>query len=551
MDKKLKTLVNGITIMADEGIPVYELIKQAPHKGKLSPIGAIINVHLVGLAYNLRSPCTIDTIDISSREGMDIYRRTASTILYAAVKDVAQNAKVVVGQSISGGYFFEVYNHVVDDGFIDMLWKRMKEIVEEDIELKRKWITVEEAMDLFRENGEEDTFKFVSQLRRAEVPVVFLGRFIGYGHGPLAYKTGMIDKFEICPYEHGIVLNFPNACGNLRCVRTNQPKLFATYLESKRWNELIHIENVADLNEQCIGRRGAEVVKVAEALHEKKISQMADEIASRKDARLVLIAGPSSSGKTTVSKRLSIQLKIHGLEPVSISMDNYYVDREKTPKHPDGSYNFECIEALDLDLFNSHLEKLLDGKEIDAPVFSFNTGVRDPYRTTKMKLGKGQVLITEGIHGLNDKLTQSVAASRKYKIYVSALTQLCLDNHNRIFTTDTRLCRRIIRDRLFRGTTAAKTIEGWASVRAGENKYIFPFQENADVIFNSALPYEHSLLKPYAERFLAEVPRGDPAFMEAYRLAKFFSFFIPVLSREVPHNSILREFIGGSAFSYA
>lgn len=551
MAKNLKVTVNGVNMSAESGIKVCDLLKKAPHKGPHKPIGAIINSHLVGLAYRLRSPGTIDSIDISNREGMDIYRRTASTILYAAAADIAPIARVVVGQSIGKGYFFEVHNHAIDPKFIEHLSKRMKEIVAEDIEFRRKWITVEEAIDLFHEHGEEDTVKFVSQLRRGEVPVISLGKFVGYGHGPFAYRTSLIDKFELCPYEHGIVLHFPDSSGKLEHIETNQPKLFATYLETKRWNELVHIENVADLNEHCVYGHAAELVKVTEALHEKKISRIADEIASKKDTRLVLIAGPSGSGKTTFSKRLGIQLKIHGLEPVAISMDNYYVDRKKTPKHADGTYNFECIEALDVDLFNDHLDKLLMGKEIDAPVYSFNLGKRDPGRTHRMKLGKDQILITEGIHGLNDKLTRSVPSSKKYKIYVSALTQLCLDDHNRIFTTDARLCRRIIRDRLFRGTPASKTIAGWGSVRAGENNYIFPFQENADVVFNSALPYEHSLLKPYAERFLAEVTRDSPSFMEAYRLAKFFSFFIPVLSREVPHTSILREFIGGSAFNYA
>ncbi|HQG13322.1 MAG TPA: nucleoside kinase, partial [bacterium] len=338
--------------------------------------------------------------------------------------------------------------------------------------------------------------------------------------------------------------------GNLETNFSAQPKLFATYLEAKRWNELMHIENVADLNERCMGRKSDEMVKVAEAIHEKKISAIADTISSNENLRLILISGPTSSGKTTFSKRLRIHLKIFGLEPVTISLDNYYLDRDDSPRHPDGTYDFETINALDLELFNDHLTKLLKGKEIEMPAYSFSIGKRDPSKLTRMKLGRGQIIIVEGIHGLNEELTKSVPHQNKFKIYVSALTQLCLDDHNRIFTTDTRLCRRIIRDRLFRGTTAADTIEGWQSVRHGEKKYIFPYQENADVMFNSALPYEHSLLKPYAEKFLAEVPREHPSYMEAYRLTKFFSFFIPILSREVPHTSILREFIGDSAFRY-
>jgi uridine kinase len=550
MARKLKITINGKALIADDGTKLYELLSKAPHQGTNKPLAAVIDNHLVGLGYSLRSPGNIRTVDISTREGMDIYRRTASTILYAAAAGLAPSARVVVGQSIASGYFFEIHNHVINEKFTELLEKRMKEIVKEDIFLTREWITVEEAIDVFKEHNAPDDVKLAGQLKRAEVPMVSLGNYRGYGHGPYAYRTGLIDKFRVRPYEHGIVLHFPDEHGNIKYLDSKQPKLFATYLEAKRWNELIHIENVSDLNEHCIGGRGGETVQVAEALHEKKISQIADQIASQKNIRLVLIAGPSSSGKTTFSKRLRIHLKLHGLEPVALSMDNYYLDREDTPKHRDGSYNFECLEALDIELLNKHLQRLMKGEEIVMPHFSFQMGKRDPSATSRLKLGRGQILITEGIHGLNDALTKSVQHQYKFKIYVSALTQLCLDDHNRIFTTDTRLCRRIVRDRLFRGTGAAETISGWTSVRSGENRYIFPYQENADVMFNSALPYEHSLLKPYAERFLAEVPRDHPSFMEAYRLSKFFSYFIPILSREVPHTSILREFIGESAFSY-
>lgn len=551
MTKKIDIVMNGKKLNVKAGTQICELLDEAPHRGKHEAVGAFIDNHTVGLHYRLKSPVAIETIDFSRREGMDIYRRTASTILYSAVADISPHSRVVVGQSIANGYFFEVQGHSIDQKFIEILDMRMREIVKADISLNREWITIEEALEIFREHNAPDRVKLISQLRRSEIPMVVLGKYRGYGHGPIAYRTGVIKKFRLFPYEHGIVLDFPDENGNLIEKLKPQPKLFSTYIETKRWNELIHIENVADLNEHCMGRTAGDLVKIAEALHEKKIAAIADEIAARNDTRLVLIAGPSGSGKTTFSKRLAIHLKIHGLQPVSLSMDNYYIDRDKTPRHPNGYFDFECLEALDVELFNDNVQRLLGGEEILIPSYSFPQGKRNPSRSQKMRLGRDQILITEGIHGLNEGLTRAIPRDRKFKIYVSALTQLCLDDHNRIFTTDTRLCRRIVRDRLFRGTTASETIGGWASVRAGENKYIFPYQEEADVMFNSAMAYEHSLLKPYAERYLAEVPRTHPSFMEAYRLAKFFSFFIPILSVEVPRTSILREFIGGSAFSYS
>lgn len=550
MSKSFKVTMNGKTLTVGAGTRVAELLSRAPHRGHFQPLGAVINNRLDGLYYELKSPAEIETIDLANREGMDIYRRTAAAILYAAAADIAPQARFVVGQSISDGYFFEVHNHTVDGDFIRLLEERMREIVAEDLPLEPIWTTVEEALDIFRRRGLHDLVKMMRQLRRSEIPLLELCKYRGYAYGPLAARTALIDTFQLHPYEHGLVLDFPNEAGECAGALRPQPKLFDTYLETKRWNELVGIENVADLNERCMGQTAVEVVMVAEALHDRKVAAIADTIAKRKRARLVLIAGPSGSGKTTFSKQLAIHLKTHGLQPIALSMDNYYVDRERTPKHEDGSYNFECLEALDIALFNDHITRLAHGEEVLIPSYSFPLGKRDPAKFTPMRLKKDQVLITEGIHGLNEALTPMVPAENKFKIYVSALTQLCLDDHSRIFTTDTRLCRRIVRDRLFRGTTAAETITRWPSVRAGERQYIFPFQEEADVIFNSALAYEHALLKPYAERHLMEVPRDHPAFMEASRLVRFFSFFIPILAAEVPHTSILREFVGGSAFRY-
>lgn len=546
----IKITLNGKSLMVPAEVRIEELLPRAPHRGKFTPLGVVVNNRLDGLYYRVRGVSEIETIDLSRREGMDIYRRTAAAILYASLAEIAPGARAVVGQSVGNGYFFEIHDHAVDSDFISQLERRMQEMVVADLPIEPEWMSVERAVEMFSRHRMHDSVKLLRQQRRSEVPVIALGPYRGFSTGVFASRTGLIDIFSIRPYEHGIVLDFPNERGELAQSVPNQPKLFATYLETKRWNELVGIQNVADLNDHCMGGGAQELVHVAEALHEKRIAAIADEIARRKNTRLILIAGPSGSGKTTFTKRLAIHLKIHGLEPVAVSMDNFYLDREATPRHPDGSYNFECLEALDVALFNSEMQKLIHGEEAEIPHYSFPMGRRDPGRFQRMKLRKDQILMTEGIHGLNEALTPVIPAENKFKIYVSALTQLCIDDHNRIFTTDTRLCRRILRDRLFRGTSAAATIAGWGSVRAGENRYIFPFQEDADVIFNSALSYEHALFKPYAERFLAEIPREHPSFMEAARLARFFGLFLPILTMEVPHTSILREFIGGSAFKY-
>jgi uridine kinase len=314
---------------------------------------------------------------------------------------------------------------------------------------------------------------------------------------------------------------------------------------------MLKISSISQLNDACIDNSVTEIIKVAEALQEKKIANVADMIQNGRDRiRLVLIAGPSSSGKTTFTKRLAVQLRVTGIRPVMLSMDNYYVDRVDTPKNPDGSYNFECIEALDVPLFNEHMKRLLAGERVDTPIFDFVSGMRRTDKFISLKLESDQVMLIEGIHGLNPRLTASISNDSKFRIYVSALTQLMIDEHNRIFTSDLRLMRRIVRDRLYRGYLAGDTIRQWPSVRAGENEYIFPFQNEADVMFDTSLVYEPAVLKPYLRRFLMEVKPEDPSYVEAFRLFNFLALFIPIFPHEVPNNSLLREFIGGSAFDY-
>jgi uridine kinase len=370
-------------------------------------------------------------------------------------------------------------------------------------------------------------------------------------YGPLAQRTGDIHHFSVISYEDGMVLRFPDRDGRPVRRLSPQPRLFGAFRESQSWNELIGIANLAQLNRRLMKGWAGDLIRLAEGLHEKKIVEVADLIASRrKDVRLILLSGPSSSGKTTTSKRLGIQLHVNGIEPVTISLDNYYRDPDSTPRHPDGTLDFEHLEALDLPLLQDHLRRLIAGEQVDTPVFDFRAHRRRTDKTLSMQLQPSQVLVMEGIHALNPAVSQSVPRAAKFKLFVSALTQLTIDEHNRIFTSDTRLMRRIVRDRLFRAHNADETIKMWDSVRQGEQRWIFPFQEDADVLFNSALIYEQAVMTTYARRFLPEVPRESPSFVEADRLRQFIDLFIPILPEEVPPTSVLREFIGGSVFEY-
>lgn len=550
MNKQLSIFLNGKLVSAPIGTSIADILDLSPHKGPFPAIGAIVNGRLDGLYYELKSDAEIQTIDLSLREGMDIYRRTATMLLCAAIRHIDPRSTISVGQSISDSYFFEVHGHPVTGELVTHIEAKMRELVAADIPMRREWTIIEEAIHLLEQEGQTDKVMLLGQYRRSEIPLVKIDNYHGIAYGPVAHQASTINIFKLHLYEHGIVLGFPNSKGVLAETIPPQPKLFGTYIETKRSYELIGASNVAQLNDHTVKGTISDLIKVAEALHEKKIAAIADDIASRKHTRLILIAGPSGSGKTTFAKRLAVQLKLHGLKPVTLSIDNYYVDREKTPRHPDGTYNFECLEALDVPLFNDNLKRLLAGERVETPRYNFPLGRRDPGRTQSIKLGKNEILMTEGIHGLNESLSPAIPRESKFKIYVSALTQLSIDDHNRIFTTDARLIRRIVRDRLYRGSNAADTIAVWPSVRMGEAKYIFPYQEDADVIFNSALAYEPAVLKPFLERFLMEVERGHAAFMEATRLLRFFTFIVPVLPEEVAHNSIVREFIGGSAFRY-
>jgi uridine kinase len=440
----------------------------------------------------------------------------------------------------------------VNDAFLDDLRLGLEKLVSEKRKFVFRRVTVESARRMFVNKGSPIKREILSTWPSAFVGIMSVGNFVDFALGPVAPHTGYFRKFKLFKQGGDFVLQFPDP-GIADFTRNDQlqPQLYRTLKESRKWSRMLGVGHVGDLNSDCIDGSIREVIKVAEGLHEKKISDVATDIISRSKSRLVLIAGPSAAGKTTFTKRLSIQLKVNGIRPVSISLDNYYVDRHETPKDENGEYDFEALEAIDLDLFNAHLRQLLDGHQVRSPRYNFNRGKRvAESKWLPIQLDPDQVLIIEGIHGLNDALTPAIPTDEKYRIYINALNPLAIDEHNRLHTSDVRLLRRIVRDRHYRGYTAAETIHSWHSVRRGERRHIFPFQESADIIFDSSLIYEFSVLKIFAERYLLEVPTGDAAFAEAFRLRKFLGMFVPILPGDVPQTSLVREFIGGSSFTY-
>jgi uridine kinase len=535
------------------GTTVWDFFREVWGEVPEDVLAALVNRRMVMLDFPLRGlQVELEAVRAGSRLGETVLRRSAVLLLLAAATELYPESRLVVGQSLAGGYFFSWHSPLpLTQEVVSSLAREMERLVREDVPLTRSVITLEEAEAIFRSRGESSKLELLATHRSSTVPVVSCGSFLDIAHGPVAPSASRVRGWGLSLYEDGLLLRFArNGSSTLPPVKP-QPKLFATYRETRQWNEAVGIAHVGSLNRACLSGEISEIIRVAEGFHEKKIAQIADAIAARQNVRVVLVAGPSASGKTTFIKRLGIQLRVCGLVPVGISLDNYFVDRDKTPLDEEGKPDYESIEALDLELFNQHLVALLAGKTVQVPKYDFVQGRRaDASRWTQLALQPGQVLLIEGIHALNPRLTQAVPEESKFRIFISALTQLTLDDHNRIFTADARLLRRIVRDRLFRGHPAVRTLEMWPSVRRGEMRWIFPFQEQAEVMFNSALVYEPAVLKVFAERFLLEVPREHPAYTEAYRLLKFLAWFVPVFQEDVPSTSILREFIGSSAFEY-
>ena len=550
--KTIRVNLDGKKMTAAVGTRISELLGRASSNGDLPILGAIANRRLTGLYRTLTADAVVQTLNYNCKHGAFIYRRSACLLLLAVAKELYPKAQVEIGQSLGDGYFFELNGVRTTRQTAQKIERHMNRYVERDLPFVVSRVFVDEAVDHFRAEGSLSKVRFLTQTPRSDVRTVSLSGFTDILHGPVCLSTGVLKNFRIFPYAHGFLLAFPDRQGQppKPVCESDHALLFETVIETRDWNEVIGVASLSDLNDACIQGTVSDLIKVAESLHEKKIGRIADMITHRTPLpRLIMVAGPSASGKTTFSQRLGVQLRVNGLRPRTISMDNYYVDRKKTPRHSDGSYDFESVYALDLDLFNDHLKKIIAQKEVQSPVYDFKTGKRSR-KTIPILLRDRDVLVLEGIHALNPLLHKSIPKADKFGVFVSALTQLSIDEHNRIFTSDSRLIRRIVRDRTYRGYTATDTLNMWLSVRDGEDKYIFPFQNIADVMFNSALVYEHALLKPLAKRFLMEVPSDVEAYTEAVRLYKFLEDFIPIFQNEVPPTSVLREFIGGSTFQY-
>lgn len=508
----------------------------------------IVNGRLRELNKKIKSDCELSFVTTADRDGRRTYRRSVVLLLQRAIYDVyGSMTQLHVMHSLGEGYYCQLEKSVTEHD-IDRIVCSMYSFVEKDLPITKHSAKTQYAEQLFKEKGLHDKERLLHYRRSSRVNLYELDGVVDYFYGFMAPSTGMLKYFDIVPYESGFVLLFPGA--NSRSVEplVTSNKLFHTLDDSREWSKMLGIGTIGSLNDAIAAGRGQEIMLLQEALMEQKIGNLAAQIASDDKKKFVMIAGPSSSGKTSFANRLSIQLIAKGRKPHPLSLDDYYVDRELCPKHPDGSFDFECLESIDIKLFNEDMNRLLKGEAVDMPSFNFKTGKRE-YRGRKLTLGADDILVIEGIHGLNDRLSQLIPPEHKFKIYISALTQLNIDEHNPLSTTDERLIRRIVRDARTRGTNAMETIAMWPSVRKGERENIFPFQEQADVMFNSALVYELAVLKVYAEPLLFGIERDCPEYLEAKRLLKLLDYFLPMPADGIPNNSLLREFVGGSCFN--
>lgn len=508
----------------------------------------IVNGRLRELNKKIKSDCELSFVTTADRDGRRTYRRSVVLLLQRAIYDVyGSMTQLHVMHSLGEGYYCQLEKSVTEHD-IDRIVCSMYSFVEKDLPITKHSAKTQYAEQLFKEKGQHDKERLLHYRRSSRVNLYELDGVVDYFYGFMAPSTGMLKYFDIVPYESGFVLLFPGA--NSRSVEplVTSNKLFHTLDDSREWSKMLGIGTIGSLNDAIAAGRGQEIMLLQEALMEQKIGNLAAQIASDDKKKFVMIAGPSSSGKTSFANRLSIQLIAKGRKPHPLSLDDYYVDREFCPKNPDGSFDFECLESIDIKLFNEDMNRLLKGEAVDMPSFNFKTGKRE-YRGRKLVLGPDDILVIEGIHGLNDRLSQLIPSEHKFKIYISALTQLNIDEHNPLSTTDERLIRRIVRDARTRGTNAMETIAMWPSVRKGERENIFPFQEQADVMFNSALVYELAVLKVYAEPLLFGIERDCPEYLEAKRLLKLLDYFLPMPADGIPNNSLLREFVGGSCFN--
>ena len=541
-------LADGRAFEAPVWTPLDAYVKAADDgRWKFPIVAALIDHELRELTYHIERDVDVTPLGMDDRDGSRVYRRSLTFLLLVAIHELFPEAELYVDHSVTfGGYFCEVRGrHPFTSAELAQIEARMREIVAADAPIGKQRVPLAQAVEMFRQRGDADKVRLLSFRRKDYLVLYELRGFSSYFHGYMTPSAGYLRHFALTHYPPGFILRFPPRSSLELEPVVDYPKLIAVFREYGQTLRLLGVQDVGAMNEALQAGRANEIILVAEALHEQRIAQIASQIAARRgQVRLVLMAGPSSSGKTTSSKRLAVQLLANGLRPLAVEMDSYFVNREQTPRDADGNYNFEVLEALDLKLFNQHLVQLMAGEAVTLPKFNFVTGQREVGPT--IQLGTAQILLIEGIHGLNPRLVPDVPQERVYRIYVSALTQLNIDRYNRVPTTDVRLLRRIVRDARTRGYSAADTIGRWESVHRGERDFIFPYQEHADVMFNSALVYELAVLKPFAEPLLLQIEPGKPGYTEAKRLLAFLQWFEPIPTDPIPDNSILREFVGGS-----
>ena len=550
MERILHITVNGETMTVPSGTKLSDVAAQCTCLPAHPVLIARVNGEMRELHLPVVEDCDISLLDFTSPAGFRVYQRgIVFLMIYAAKEILGRKTRIVVEHSINKNYYCEILEDgvTVTQEFLTQMEGKMREAVMKALPIEKFSLPIETGMRISEEFGLYDKVKMLKYRRTSSVNFYRVDWFYDYFYGPMAPNTACLPKFKLLLEGKGLMLQFPSPSNPEEMLETkNLKKITKVFHESNKWAALMQTDTVGALNDLiCTGHRG-EVIRINEALHEKRLAHIADKIHTL-SKRVVLIAGPSSSGKTTFAERLCIQLRVNGLNPHVISLDNYYVDRELTPRDEHGEYDFEALEAIDIVQFSTDLLALLRGEEVHLPHFNFITGKRE-YKERYLRLTENSVLVIEGIHGLNEKLSAAIPKEQKFKIFISAMTQLNLDDHNRIPTTDTRMIRRMVRDSQFRGFDAQRTIEMWPSVMRGEQKNIFPFQEDADAIFNSALVYELCVLKQYAEPLLFAIGKDKPEYTEARRLVKFLDCFIGVPAEEVPNNSIIREFIGGSCF---
>ena len=533
------------------GSTLSDIYKEINLQMPYGPVSAKVNNKVEGLHYRVYHNKDIEFLNLLSPSGIRTYTRSLFLVLCKAVHDLYPTSSVVIDIPVSNGYYCNLQlGHEITTEDVDRIRTRMQEIIDAKMPIQRYETTTEEAVKMFTELGDIQKAKLLKSSGSLYCVYYVLDDYKDYYYGSMLTNTSQLHLFGLEPYFDGVLLRIPSTQDPSKLGELiRQDKMFEVFKEHHRWQSILGIKTVGDFNEAVKNGLATDLINVSEALQEKKISQIADTIAERKEIKVVLIAGPSSSGKTTFCKRLSVQLLASGVKPVQISLDDYFVNRTETPKDENGELDYESIYALNIPLINEQFNALFRGEEVELPKYNFQTGMSEK-SGKKLHLGENNILLVEGIHALNPALTEQIADDKKFKIYASALTTILLDDHNYIPTTDNRLLRRIVRDYKYRGCSAQDTIHRWPSVRAGENKWIFPYQEQADVMFNTALLFELAVIKPQAEEVLEQVPENCEEYAEAYRLRKFLKYFAPLPFRNLPPTSLLREFLGGSSFKY-